>query len=218
MDIPLNIGIIPDGTRRWAKNQSIPLFDAYWKAMLNIATIVDYFYMKGAVNVSVYLLSKQNLERKPSDLEPVITCETKLLQELIPLLLNKWQMNIFIAGCLAHVPNKLAEAARLISESSCHILSKKKLYLLIGYDPQDEISHANSISSATSDFFYNLWVPQKLDIVIRTSGEFRLSNFLPLQSGYAEIFFLDKHFNEITLPDIENVFLEYQDRMRRFGK
>jgi len=90
----------------------------------------------------------------------------------------------------------------------------------LAYNPFDElinslIKHNDKLSD---NLLSNLWVSQKLDIVVRTSGEFRLSNFLPLQSSYAELFFLQKHINDITKHDLENVLIEYSLRKRRYGK
>jgi undecaprenyl diphosphate synthase len=216
MQTSLNVGLIPDGTRRWAQREQLPLSDAYRKTMLNICEIIDYLYSQNSLTISIYLLSKQNLGRKADELDAVVSAETDLIENLLPFLLNKWDVNLVIAGCLEQVPETLSKAASNVSSVFCQNEHSRKLYLLIGYDSYDEITHVRKMAS-TSNWFDKLWVPHKLDLVIRTSGENRLSNFLPLQSSYAELFFIDCYFNDFNLQNLKHILDAYTSRNRRFG-
>lgn len=218
MQTALNIGVIPDGTRRWARREGVSLFDAYWKTMLNIHKIIDYLYEQDTLSISIYLLSKDNLGRKPDELDAVVNAERDLIEKLLPPLLEKWVVNLGIAGCLDQVPENLSKSAKKLSVDSSQVTRLRKLYLLIGYDPHDEIDHALKSGSSTLNWFDNLWVPHKLDLIIRTSGEKRLSNFLPLQSSYAELFFVDHYFNDFDLQSLEYILQTYRSRNRRFGQ
>jgi undecaprenyl diphosphate synthase len=217
MQPTLNIGLIPDGTRRWAKRENLLLSDAYRKTMLNICEIVDYLYSHNSLTISIYLLSKQNLGRKADELDAVVNAEIDLIENLLPFLLDKWNVNLVIAGCLEKVPITLSKAASDTSSIFCQKVHSRKLYLLIGYDSYDEITHVNKMADTTSNWFDKLWVPHKLDLVIRTSGENRLSNFLPLQTSYAELFFVDCYFNDFNLQDLKCILDGYTIRNRRFG-
>lgn len=218
MQPTLNIGLIPDGTRRWARREELPLSDAYWKTMLNIHKIIDYLYSQNSLTISIYLLSKQNLGREPNELEAVINAETDLIKILLPPLLEKWEVNLSVAGCLDQVPEKLSQSVRKLSCVSSKETHLRKLYLLIGYDSYDEIDYATKSANKTLSWFDYLWVPQKLDLVIRTGGEFRLSNFLPLQSTYAELFFVEQYFNDFDLHQLSSLLQEYRNRNKRYGK
>ena len=213
----LKVGLIPDGARRWARALKVPFDEAYWLSMNNICRLADFLFSEGCQIFCVYGLSKENLQRNAHDLDPVIRAETRLCAELLPRLAEKWAINMELAGHLEQVPPMLAGASRQLHEQSKQYRSGRSMYLLLGYDPLEEVGHALLSGGSDSDWTKRLWVPHRLDLIVRTSGEMRLSNFLPLQSTYAELFFLDKHFNEVTTQDLAQVLRDFRARSRRFG-
>ncbi len=212
-----HFGLIPDGTRRWAKENDRNLLDAYILAMDGISKFVSILFQNEIQAASVYLLSTDNLIRKPEQLQPVIDAEVYLLDSLLPPLANLFDVQIHHAGRIDLLPNSYKEKLHNICLQTKD-LKKKRLYLLAAYNPIDEIQIAlnNSIGSAID--INKLSVPEKLDLIVRSSGESRLSNFLPLQAGYAEIIIEQKHFNDITEEDVKKYLTEFQIRKRRFGK
>jgi undecaprenyl diphosphate synthase len=215
----MHIGLIPDGARRWAKKQSIPLLDSYIKMVSVISDSIDLFFEYGAQNVSVYLLSKENLKRKPDELNDVLNSEIILLSEMIPPLSIKHKFNTIIAGRINLLPKWANETIMKIPLSNTYLL--KNLYLCMVYNPYDEIIECISKEGSQvteQEIIRRLWVPFPLDLVIRTSGEKRLSNFLPLQSAYAELFFIPELINDLTRETLNNCLNEYQIRNRRLGK
>ena len=213
---PQHIGLIPDGTRRWAKLKDVPLSSAYLHAMKKISTYVDLFFSSGCQAVSLYLCSKENLERPSNEVAAFTDAETSLCADILPKVLDIYNVKVLIAGTLDLLPNKFRVALEELKESTS--LNKNcRLYLCASYDPIDEIKKAAQISNEESDFFGNLWVPETLDLVIRTAGANRLSNFLPLQSGYAEIYIIEKLFNETNIDDIQNAIELYKNTHRSLG-
>src|SRR2546423_15688549 len=87
--LPSSIGLIPDGTRRWAHQNQCTYTDAYIRTMLGITNFISFMFDQSISSLSVYLLSKENLLRKPSDLEPVLTSELDLLMKMLPPVVAK---------------------------------------------------------------------------------------------------------------------------------
>lgn len=213
--LQLHVGLVGDGVRRWAKLQSIPLKDAYIDAMSSVATFINFFFSNSANILSLYMLSKDNLlRRRKEELEAAFEGEMFFFRTVLYDLVKEWNCSVYLAGYPELLPVKYTEAIRKLMQLSDSTL--RKIYLLAGYSPIDEIQQA--IQGGGVDFQDYLWVPEPVDIVIRTSGEYRISNFLPLQIGYAELFFLKKHINELSKEDYKSVLEEYYKRNRRFGK
>lgn len=210
-----HLGLIPDGNRRWARENNIPLSDAYWVTMKKIAEIIDLAFDRGITIMSVYALSKDNLDRPKDDLDIILGAETKFLRILIPEIVEKYKCKVIHAGLMDNgLPGDYKSALLDVCEKSKdyedHLLN-----LLIVYDPIDELKHA--VKKDPENFMEHLWVKDPLDMLIRTGFEKRLSNFLPLQCGYAEADIIKKYFPDITKEDIIKSIETYTGRKRRFG-
>lgn len=210
----LHVGLIGDGVRRWAKLHNVRLKDAYIAAMNSVATFTNFFFSNSANILSLYMLSKDNLKRTKEELEAAFEGEMIFFRTVLYDLVKQWDCSVYLAGYPELLPVEYTEAIRRLTQLSGSNL--RKIYLLAAYSPIDEIQQA--IQRGGVDFQNYLWVPEPVDIVIRTSGEYRISNFLPLQIGYAELFFLKKHVSELSEEDYRLVLEEYYKRNRRFGK
>ena len=212
-----HVGLIPDGNRRWAQKNSIDYFSAYKISMQNVKKFLEIAIEQEIKNISVYLLSKQNLSRKREDLQAVLKAEEYLLSDILPEFCMKFNCSATFAGDINCLPNDLQKALLNL----CDITSKNKkikIFLLVGYDPFDEV---NSVTKEKKReiFLSDLWVPERLDCVIRTAGgPTLLSNFLPLQSGYAQIYMIDKYFNDCTEEDFLDIFEQTNKVIMLFGK
>ena len=212
-----HIGLIPDGNRRWADENSLDYSSAYNISMNNIAKFIQYVSQIGINSLSIYMLSKENLNRKRDDIDAVLEAETRFVRTILPTLINKTKYSMIHVGDKSTLPEELRKALKDVLPQSSQ-LSKKRLYLLIGYNPIDEINYA--ISSKSSKFkIENLWVPEKVDIVIRTAGgPTLLSNFLPLQCGYAQIYMIEKYFNDFTKEDFNSILYNASRSNMAYGK
>jgi undecaprenyl pyrophosphate synthase len=210
----MHAGLIGDGVRRWAQQNSLPLAEAYFAAMKNVAVFIDFFFSNSANSISLYMLSKDNLSRPAQDLSAALLVEGEFYRTVLMDLVKKWDCNVHLAGKHDLLPDAYRESIEL--PLAFKGSSNRRVYLLAAYCPFDELEQAISISP--DNFFSSLWVPEKVDLVVRTSGEYRLSQYLPLQSAYAELFFLQKHVNELTIDDCQLVLSQYYKRNRRFGK
>ena len=215
--LPSSIGLIPDGTRRWAHQSQCTYTDAYIRTMLGITNFISFMFDQSISSLSVYLLSKENLLRKPSDLEPVLTSELDLLMRMLPPVVAKFKAKVFHAGRKDLLPPNYAEALSTLCQYTADN-AERRLYLLAVYNPLEELMGSFKHIGHQHIKIEDLWVPEALDLVIRTGGEHRLSNFLPLQAGYAEYIFIEKYFNDLTEQDLLGFLNEFQIRHRRYGR
>lgn len=198
-----HLGIIPDGTRRWARGNSVGYYDAYWAAMQLLEQIVDAGFDFGVRIISVYALSKENLQRSPGDLEPVYAAEERLFRDLLPSLCTKHACRANHAGSINLLPESYARSLKALCKGPTIPSSgAKELNILAAYSPWDELASALSSSPNPARLRDFMWVRDNVDLVIRTGQGSRLSNFLPLQSGYAELHFLSTLFNDLKIDEV----------------
>lgn len=216
-----HLGLIPDGARRWARRNALTYYDSYWFAMRKLVDILDTAYQQGVLIQSVYLLSTENLGRSPSDLAPVFETEQRLLNTLLPGFCDKWDCSVHHAGLKPLLPSTYADAVdQLCTDHPPLPISggmQRKLYLLIAYNPWDELEFAIKNSASPQDFREKLWVTEELDLVIRTAEGQLLSNFLPLQSGYAELHFMSALFNDVEVGEVAEIIATCNRRLRLMG-
>ncbi len=213
-----HIGLIPDGARRWARQNKTRLESAYLQTMEKIAQAISLFFDHGAIAVSVYLLSADNLRKRPDDdLKSVIASETHLVEVILPPLIREYDCKATLAGQRSLLPPPFAATFENL-ESDSSGCGTRRLYLLAGYDAWLEITDAIQRACCDKDPRDHLWVPEEVDAVFRTGGEQRFSGFLPLQSRYAEIKFFPDLFLDVTTQCLELAISDLSGRNRRFGE
>ena len=134
---------------------------------------------------------------------------------LLPMLLEKYKFKINVVGNLYHIKNEnfVKAITNLVENTKTN--TDFSINLLIAYDPVEEIYH--SFNTSIQNIKDGFWVKEDLDLIIRTSVIGRLSDFLPIQSSFAELFFFRKYFPDITITDMKTVFTKFLSRKRRFG-
>lgn len=216
---PVAVGIIPDGNRRYARKNGIPYEVAYKKGLEVAKTALEFFKNNTDTKyIYFYTLSLDNIRKRSKN-------ELSILYRLLERELTRpdiedMGVSFIPAGELHLLPPSLQEALMKLKEKTeGHDL---KVGLLIAYSGVEEVLRAAKLSTPTSyeefkRFFYLPDFPD-VDLVIRTSGEQRLSTFLPLQAAYAEFIFYPKLWPELTNDDFVWFMEEYARRERRFGK
>ena len=213
---PRHIGIIPDGTRRWSRNNATNLDEGYALTMSRLRDVIASVFDNGVEVLSVYLLSLDNLSRSPDDLDPVIRQESIFLEHFIPEIVQRYSAVIHIVGRLDPLPDPLRLIAKRTRAASQHE-GLRKLNLLIGYNPLDELLSAVARTGTEHFDLAALSVPESVDLVIRTGNDQRMSGFLPLQSMYAELVFLPTTFNDTLVSKFVDEIRHFGERERRFG-
>ena len=206
-----HVALIPDGIRRWARSKGVSLDRAYNQVSTALSNISDAVYTHGAKSLSVYVLSKSNLQRNSAELDLTFASHIRIFREVLPYLVDKWQVRVFHTGDATCVPPEYMSALQEVCVDSCKRRNNREIYICAGYSVDWELNNGHGLA-------FTRHVPHQIDMLIRTGGEQRLSGFLPLQLQYAEFFFLQKFFPDVNGNDIDTAIQEFYKRDRRFGR
>lgn len=223
LNVPNHIAIIMDGNGRWAKNQNKPRVFGHKAGANTLRKIMEYCNKIGVTYLTVYAFSTENWKRSQEEVDALMFLfKSYIKSERENLLKNK--IRFMVSGREEGVNPSLMEAIKELEE----VTSKDyemTLNIAFNYGGRAEITDAvNKIlkdgkTSVTeeefSKYLYND-IPDP-DFVIRTSGEFRISNFLLWQIAYSEIYITDKYWPDFDEIEMEKAILSYSKRERRFG-
>ena len=232
--VPRHIGVILDGNRRFAKKLMLkPWMGHEWGAK-KFREFLKWCNELGVQEVTAYCFSIQNFNRPKNEFDFLMDIFAKEFSDLAaPENIAKMKENglrINFLGRISMFPEKVLKGMRKLMEQT----KDHKPYLVnfaMAYGGREEVIDAVrklgedikagkvDISKINEESFGNyLYLNSDPDLIIRTGGEKRTSNFLPWQGIYSEWFFLEKTWPEIEKKDLEQVFAEFNDRDRRFGK
>ena len=224
-DAPRCVGIIMDGNRRWATREGLPKLEGHRKGYYKVKETAAWAVEAGIEHLVCYAFSTENWKRTEEEVGYLMKLlETMLLADAEEMLGKGYRLRV--VGQRERLSKSLQEGIQKIEEKS---VSNTTLHLTlaISYGGRADITQAaNTLLQekkqeiTEDDIKAHLWthdVPDP-DIIIRTSGEQRLSNFLTWESVYSELFFIDKHWPEFSKEDFLGIVEEYKNRDRRKGK
>ena len=222
-----HLGIILDGNRRWAKQRGLnPLF-GHRRGFSNIKKIVKVVFKKGIKVLTVYAFSTENWKRDKTELKYLMKLFKVFLKKEIRGLL-KQDIKINFWGRLSDFSKEMQAEIKDIEKKSKNG-SGGVLNICFSYGGRDELVRAVKKivrkrvmeDDITADLISNNLDSRGLpdpDLIIRTSGEQRLSGFLTWQSIYSELYFTKKYWPEFTEVDLDKALNNYSLRQRRFGR
>lgn len=218
----IHVGIIPDGMRRWSKENNISLVESYLTSLENIDNIISYFFSNEVKILSIYSLSSDNLQREESEIDSIIYAETLYFDKFLPEICKKWNSKFVAVGNIDDITNQKFKNSIIKLQELTKDYSERKMYALINYDPLDDITilskNINNNKQENINFFDLLKVKEPVDLLIRTGKVKRTSNFLPFHIGYAELRFIDKLFIDTEIDDFKNVYENFSNENRKYGK
>lgn len=218
----IHVGIIPDGMRRWSKENNISLVESYLTSLENIDNIISYFFSNEVKILSIYSLSSDNLQRDESEIDSIIYAETLYFDKFLPEICKKWNSKFVAVGNIDDITNQKFKNSIIKLQELTKDYSERKMYALINYDPLDDITilskNINNNKQENINFFDLLKVKEPVDLLIRTGKVKRTSNFLPFHIGYAELRFIDKLFIDTEIDDFKNVYENFSNENRKYGK
>ncbi len=221
---PLHLAIIPDGNRRWAKTKGLLPWNGHEHAIGNFRTLLEWCRQDGRLGtLTIWGFSTENWKRSDEEVRKLMELfESFLLKEREGMLENN--VRFVHSGRRDRIPTSLRAIIEQLEEETRHFASFT-LHLAIDYGGRDEVARAVSrmphAEGATEELIRShLDHPEvpDIDLIIRTSGEQRTSNFFLWQSTYAEWFFLPQHFPEVGPKDLDACLGEFMKRNRRFGQ
>lgn len=223
-NVPQCIGIILDGNRRWAKENGLPPFEGHRRGMNNVESVAYAARDLGIRHMAVYAFSTENWNRAKEEVSYLMGIFESMARERLAKYKDE-SIAVRFVGQRERLSPSLQGAMRDLEEKNPES-PKLTLWICISYGGRAEIVQAaqavQEVNEAVTEesLAKHLWtmgMPDP-DLIIRTGGEKRLSNFLLWQSAYSELFFLEKHWPAFGKVDLEAVLKEYAARERRMGK
>ncbi len=221
----MHIGLILDGNRRYAKERGLPTLIGHTKGFNKIQKLLEWIKELNIKEISMYCFSIQNFNRTEAEKKYLFDLFRKQAKMLLKdKKVHQDRMKIRFAGRLEMFPEDMQKLMHELMEMTKDYDNYIINYAL-AYGGREEIIDSvkkivNEEGELTEENIQtNMWVPENMDIAIRTSGEFRISNFFIWQANYAEWFFLDKYWPEFEKEDLVRILAEYNNkRKRRFGR
>lgn len=232
---PEHIAIILDGNRRWALGQSLSPWIGHHHGADKVENLLDWCLDMGVKSITVYAFSTENFQRRVEEVEEILQVAGQKLQEILTdERIQKHEVRVKVIGRLGLLPKNLQEIILQV-ENATKNFDKHFLNVALAYGGRAEIVDAtrkiaqrvekgemkpDSIDEALFErYLYTAHMSkQDPDLIIRTSGEERLSGFLLWQCAYSELCFLDVYWPDFRRIDLLRAVRTYQRRKRRFGQ
>ena len=229
--LPSHVAIIMDGNGRWAKQQGLLRVIGHESGTKSVRDVVEASAEIGIKNLTLYAFSTENWKRPKLEVQTLMKLLVKSLKKEIKTLQNN-NIKLSAIGNLNDLPKKAhRELLEVIEKTKDN--KHMTLTLALSYGSREEIVNVikelthkvkNNIISVESidesiinKHLYTQNLPD-VDLLIRTSGEQRISNFLLWQAAYSEFCFLEKKWPDFNRQDLKQAIYDYQNRERRFGK
>ena len=223
---PRHIGYVVDGNRRWAKKHGLPVYEGHLAGYNALKDVAIATLAEGVDYMSGYIFSTENWKRSADEVKGLMGLTLKLLTVDVPQF-NVHNVRLKVIGSREGVDKKIVKAIES-AELATAMNDGGTLAICFNYGGQLEISDAVkkivqsgiAADEVTPELIAeNLYVPEvpAIDLVVRTSGEKRISNFMLWRAAYSEIIFLDKMWPDMTKNDVTAIIKEYSRRQRRFG-
>lgn len=234
-NIPLHIGVILDGNRRFARQlMKMPWMGHKW-GLEKAREVLQWTCEAGVKYLTAYVLSLENLKSRPKrELKFILSYLEKEAESIVAdttHIIHRKKINVRFIGRVHLLPERLQEKFHAV-ENKTKGYRKHFLDVAVAYGGQQEI--VDAVKKIMEKGLKGMLKPSDLDeammkhhlytnghpapdMIVRTGGEARLSNFLPFQSAYSELLFTEKKWPELTKEDFDGFIREFQRRKRRFG-
>lgn len=224
--IPKHIGYVIDGNRRWAKQHGIPTYEGHLAGYNTIQEIVKFTLESGVTCVSLYIFSTENWKRSEQEVDKLMGLVLKLLTADLHIF-EENNVRLKILGSRGRLSERLLQAVNNAEQKTANN-TRGIVGVCFNYGGQLEITDAcKKIVQAgvkaediTPELItQNLYAPEipPVDLIVRTGGEQRLSNFMLWRAAYSEFIFLEKLWPDMTKEDVTAILKEYTRRDRRIG-
>lgn len=228
--MPRHLGIIMDGNGRWAKKRGLPRTAGHTAGAANFKKITRYCASIGINYLTIYAFSTENWKRPSDEIEALLKIFQQYLEEALRDFLGENIRVKFIGDVSVfseNLQNLFVRTEKVSADKTGMVLN-----IAVNYGGRAELTHAvrllaEQVQKGTllpeqiteeliSQHLYTAGQPDP-DLVLRPSGEFRISNFLLWQSAYTEYIIMDKLWPDFTTRDLDSALQEFSNRNRRFG-
>lgn len=225
-ELPRHVGFIVDGNRRWAKKHGLPAYEGHLAGYNCLKDVLLETLRRGVKYASAYVFSTENWKRSEEEVGHLMKLFVKMLEADVSIFLDN-NIKLRVIGSRDGLSDALIKVIDNAEEKTRN-LTGGELLLCLNYGGHLEIADAVkkviqsgvSAEDVTPELIaQNLYAPEvpPCDLIVRTSGEQRLSNFMLWRAAYSELMFIDKHWPDMTTDDVTVILEEYARRNRRFG-
>ena len=233
-NIPQHIAIIMDGNGRWAKKRGLARSFGHMEGAKSLRRALEYFTEIGVKYLTVYAFSTENWTRPDQEVKFIMNLPVEFYDKFVPELHQK-NMKIQMIGETDRLPKQTFDALKKAEELT-KLNTGLILNFALNYGGRAEITQAVKLiaqdvldakinpgditEELIGEYLFTGHLPKVLrdpDLIIRTSGELRLSNFLPWQAAYSELYFTDVLWPDFDEDALKEAIIEYNRRNRRFG-
>lgn len=229
--IPKHIAIILDGNGRWAKERGKPRIYGHRHGAFNLRDLARYANSIGIEYMTVYCFSTENWKRPDDEVNYLMNAPVRYIKRFWKTLVDTTSIRYNVIGRRDRIPNALRD---LIDEMIEKTKNNKGLTLTLAIDYGSQYEITTAVKNIANDYknnkinldditpelitnnLYTKDLP-KLDLLIRTSGELRISNFLLWQLAYSELYFTKTYFPDFNPEELKKALIDFQSRNRRFG-
>lgn len=222
--LPRHVAIIMDGNGRWAESRGLPRLEGHRAGAAAVRTVTEEARRVGLQALTLYAFSMQNWQRPQEEVDALMLLLGEFLEvERETMIRNAIRFNVI--GEVSRLPGPLQERIAAV-QAATSSGARMVLTLALSYGGREELVQAARAAAArkgaeltATDLEAGLWTAglPELDLLVRTSGEHRISNFLLWQGAYAEILFTDALWPDFGERELLGAIEDYQGRERRFG-
>ena len=222
--LPKHIGIIMDGNGRWAKMRGKERSYGHQVGSDNVERVISYAFERGIKVMSLYAFSCENWQRPKAEVDELMRLLDVYMKKFIKKVLKN-DVRLSVMGDISALSPTLQKNIKKAVEQTA---DKQNFVLNIGINyggRQEIVTAVNKLIDdgkeiSVESISENLYTAScgEPDIIVRTGGEYRLSNFMLFQGAYSELYFTDVLWPDFDEKEFDNVLVEYSKRTRRFGK
>lgn len=224
--VPQHIGYILDGNRRWAKKHGLPTYEGHLAGYGALEEVIDATAEAGVKYISFYTWSTENWSRAEEEVRGIMKLIRRLFKTDIKRFVQKGYKLVVLGG-RENLPDDICQMIDEAEEASKDG-TKATLAMCFNYGGQQEIVRAaqriaaegidpNEVTAEQFEKYLDHPDIPPCDLIVRTSGEQRLSNFMLWRSAYSEFIFLEKFWPDMRPSDVTAIIEEYNQRSRRYG-
>lgn len=217
------IGMILDGNRRWARERNLPTLEGHRRGFENLKEVARWVRDRNIPHMVVYAFSTENWNRSPEEVDYLMDIFRAAIRESREEL-GKEGVRVRFLGQRERFAEDIQVGMRETEEKTAGN-ARMTMWICLSYGGRAEITEAAKAAAARGEITEeairrNMWSAEMPDpdIIVRTSGEHRLSNFLLWQAAYSELFFIQPHWPDFSEKILDEILAEFAARERRHGK
>ena len=228
--MPIHVAIIMDGNGRWAKKRFLPRTSGHRCAIQSVRDAIEFASEENIQYLTLFAFSRDNWKRPQKETNTLMKLLSRVLLDELPVM-KKNNIKFIAVGDQKRIPRSILTKIKYVEQKTA-MNTGLILNVAINYSGQWEIiqaaksfiksvqsdySNINSITEKKFTEYFQKSMQKPIDLLIRTSGEQRISNFMLWQSAYAELYFCQKMWPDFRKIDFQEAINAYKNRTRRFG-